>query len=125
MIFSDETTIRLNTVKRLIRNSPGKKKITRAVKYSTKVNVGGCFSTQGSTCIVCFKQNFNAKLICDIYKRGTVQQQFGLNSTVWKLQEDNDAKRRWKVGLNWKASHRIQKFDWPSMSPDLAPIENV
>ena len=31
----------------------------------------------------------------------------------------------WKVAVNWKASHRIEKLDCPSMSPDLAPIENV
>ena len=38
MIFSDETTIRLNTVKGLVWNLTGKKKILRTVKHSTKVN---------------------------------------------------------------------------------------
>ena len=31
----------------------------------------------------------------------------------------------WKIAVNWKVSHRIEKIDWLSMSPDLAPIENV
>ena len=31
----------------------------------------------------------------------------------------------WKVALNWKASHRIEKMDWASISADLAPIESV
>ena len=66
--------------------------------------------------------------MCDIYKRGllsTTRKKFSLDSTIWELQEDNNTKRTWKVALNWKARFRLQKTDWPSMSPDLAPIENV
>ena len=66
--------------------------------------------------------------MCDIYKRGlvpTARKQFGLDSIIWELQEDNDPKHTSKRALNWKTSHRIQKIDWLSMSPDLVPIENV
>ena len=128
MIFSDETTIRLNTVKRLVWNLPGKKKILRIVKHSTKMNVWGYFSSQGFGRIVYFKQKSNAELMCDIYKRGlvpTARKHFGFDSTIWKLQEDNDPKHTSKRALNWKANHRIQKIDCPSLSSDLAPIENV
>jgi transposase len=41
VIFSDETTIRLNSVKGLVWNLPGKKKIVRTVKHPIKVNVWG------------------------------------------------------------------------------------
>ena len=47
-----------------------KKKIVRKVKHSSKVNIWGCFSSQGFVRIICFKQNINAELICDIYERG-------------------------------------------------------
>ena len=40
------------------------------------------------------------------------------------MQEDNDIKHMWKVALDWRPSHRIEKIDWPSMSLDLAPIKN-
>ena len=60
--------------------------------HSSKVNVWSCFSSQNFGCIVCFKQNLNTELICDIYKRGTTRKQFGLDSIIWKLQEDNDVK---------------------------------
>ena len=92
------------------------------------MNVWGYFSSQSFGRIVCFRQSFNAELIYDIYRYSllpTVLKQFGLDSTIWELQEDNDAKHTWKVALKWKASHRIEKIDWPSMSPDLAPIESV
>ena len=59
--------------------------------------------------------------MCDIYKRGKARRQVVLGSTIWELQEDNDGKHMWKLALNWKASHRIEKIDWSSMSPDLAP----
>ena len=90
--------------------------------------VWGCFSSQGFGRIVYFKQNLNPELMCDIYKYDlmpTARKQFGLDSTIWELQEDNDLTHTSERALNWKTSHRIQKLDWPSMSLDLTPIENV
>ena len=52
---------------------------------------------------VCFKENLNAELMCDIYKRGllpTARKQFGHDSMLWKLQEDNDPKHRSKLAVN-------------------------
>ncbi|CAF3368546.1 unnamed protein product [Rotaria socialis] len=126
VIFSDETTVRLNCVKGLVWNFPGKKKVIRTVKHPVKVNVWGCFSSKGFGRIVCFKQNLDAKFMCSIYKWGllpTAQKQFGHDLTLWQLQEDNDPKHRSKLATNWREEKGIEKIDWPSMSPDLAPIE--
>ena len=41
------------------------------------------------------------------------------------LQEDNDPKHRSKLAVNWKRNNGVHEIYWPSMSPDLAPIENV
>ena len=79
----------------------------RTVKHSTKVNVWTCFSSQGFGGIVCFKQNFNAELIYDIYKRDTTWSQFNNLRTA----RDNNPKHMWKVALNWNASHRIQEIN--------------
>jgi transposase len=128
VIFSDETTIRMNSVKGLVWNLPGKKKIVRTVKHPIKVNVWGCFSARGFGRVVCFNENLNANLMCDIYKYGllsTARKQFGHDSTLWKLQEDNDPKHTSKLATNWRMNNNVQKIDWPSMSPDIAPIENV
>ena len=62
--------------------------------------------------------------MCNIYKSDTAWKRFGLSPTILELQEDSDAKYMWKVALNWKASYRIEKIDWPSTSPNLSPIEN-
>ena len=49
--------------------------------------------------------------MCNVYKRDTARKQFGLNTTIGELKEDNDAKHIWKVAaLSWKASDRIEKI---------------
>jgi hypothetical protein len=128
VIFTDETTVRLNHVKGFVWNLPGKKKVVRTVKHHVKVNVWGCFSSHGFGRVVCFPQNLNAQFMCAIYKRGllpTARKQFGLESTSWKLQKDNDPKHTSTLARQWRENKGVQKIDWPSMSPDLAPIENV
>ena len=77
--FSDETTIRLNCVKGLLWNLPGKKDRASYRAHPIKVNVWGCFSSKGCGHIVCSKQNLNAELMCDIPKRSllpTARKQF-------------------------------------------------
>ena len=89
---------------------------------------GGCFSSKGFGRIICFKQNLNADYMCRIYQYGllpTPRKQFGFDSTWWKLPEDNDPTHASKIAINWRREKSIQKIDWPSMSPDLAPIVNV
>jgi transposase len=128
VIFSDEMTVYLNRSKRRVWNLPGKKKVIRTVKHPVKVNVWGCFSSKGFGRIKCFKQNLNAKLMCDIYKRGllpTARDHFGAGSTSWKLLEDNDPKHTSKLAKNWKAENGVKNIDWPAASPDVNPIENV
>ena len=81
VIFSDETTIRLNSVKGLVWNFAEKKKVVRTVKHSTiKMYVWGCFSSKGFGGIICFQQKLDAKFMCRIYKYGllpTARKHFG------------------------------------------------
>ena len=112
LIFSDETTALLSSVKGFVWNPPGEKKIIRTVKHSIKVNVWGCFSSLGFGRIVCFKQNLDAKLMCSIYKCGlfsTARKQFGNHMTQWKLQEDNDTKHRSKLAPKWRIENGVKK----------------
>ncbi|CAF3372163.1 unnamed protein product [Rotaria socialis] len=128
IIFSDETTVRLNQLKRCVWNLPGKRKVFRTVKYPIKVNIWGCFSCNGFGRIYCFRENLKADLLCRIYKRylfPTARDHFGRNSTNWALQEDNDPKHTSQLAKQWRSKYEVQRIDWPSMSPDLNPIENV
>ena len=107
VIFSDETTIRLICIKGLLWNLP-EKKIVRTITRPIKVNVWSCYSSKGFSDIVCFKQNLNAELMCDISKRGllpTASKQSGYDSMLWKLQEENYPKHTWKPAVNWKRNN--------------------
>ena len=86
------------------------KKVVQSVKYSIKVNVWRCFSSKGFDHIVCFKQNLDAELMCDISKRGlfpTAQKQFDHNSTLWKLQSEKHAS---KLAPVWKRNNGVHEI---------------
>ena len=128
IVFTDETTGRLNQLKLCVWNLPGKTKVFRTVKYPVKVNLWECFSCNGFGRIYCFRENFRADLFCKIYKRcllPTAGDHFGRNATDWELQEDNDPKHMSRLAKQWRSNNSIQRIDWPSMSPNLNPIENV
>ena len=100
----------------------------RTVKRPIKVNVWGCFSSKGFGRIVCFKQSPNAELMCDIFKHDllpTAHKQFGHDSTLWKLQEDNHPKHTSKPAVNRKRNNTVYVIHSSSTSPHLAPIENI
>jgi len=66
--------------------------------------------------------------MCKIYKNGllpTAENHFDFGLSPWKLQEDNDPKHLSKLAIDWKVDNDVERMDWPAMSPDLAPIENV
>ena len=63
IIFSDETTVRLNQLKRCVWNLPGKRKVFRTVKYPIKMNIWGCFSCNGFGSICCFRENLKADFV--------------------------------------------------------------
>ncbi|RLU21130.1 hypothetical protein DMN91_005503 [Ooceraea biroi] len=45
--------------------------------------------------------------------------------TSWVLQEDNDPKHRSKLCSAWKQQNNVTTMEWPAMSPDVNPSENV
>jgi len=120
VIFSDESTFRLNQSLFKVWQFPGRRKIFRSVKHPLKINVWGCFSASSFGKLVCFQQNLNAEFMVTVYKRGllpSIECLFGDDSEGWILQEDNDPKHRSKLVNRWKEENNIEVLPWPSMSP--------
>ena len=63
----------------------------------------------------------------NIYQNGLLpaaHDHFG-RSRGWLLLEDNDPKHRSKYSVQWKKGHRIKILLWPSLSPDVNPVESL
>ncbi len=41
------------------------------------------------------------------------------------LARDNDPKHRSNYSRTWKSDHQIVTLPWPSLSPDINPVENL
>jgi transposase len=128
VVFTDESTFRLNQRALKVWQFPGRRKVFRSVKHPLKVNVWGCFSAVGFGKLVCFQQNLNADFMITLYKRGlipSVNMLFGEGYVGWVLQEDNDPKHWSKLVGRWKEEEKVDVLSWPSMSPNQNPIKNV
>ena len=127
VVFSDEATFSTYTYHRKLWRLPSKKYVVRTVKHPAKVHIWGCFSNYGFGKIYCFTGILDAKQMVQIYKKAllpSAKMWFSENDQ-WILQEDNDPKHRSKLAQAWKSEQNVVQLPWPSMSPDLNPIENV
>jgi transposase len=128
VIFTDESTFRLNQRGRKVWAFPGRKRVFRSVKHPLKIHVWGCFSASGFGKLIYFQRNLNAEYMVSLYEVGLLPSAeilFGAGCVDWFLQEDNDPKHRSKLAGKWKAENDVKILPWPSMSPDQNPIENV
>ena len=127
VIFTDESTFSTFTFKRKVWMKPDKKFVVRTVKHPAKLHAWGCFCSKGFGVLYLFTGTLDADRMVGIYKSGLKQSinMWFKSNDQFMLQEDNDPKHRSKKAESWKTENRIQSLEWPSMSPDLNPIENV
>jgi len=128
IMATDETVFRLNNVKYYFWQRRGERKVCRTIRYTIKVNAWCCLSAVGFGRIVLFKENLTSTFLCNnIYRNGllpTAREHFG-RAKEWLLLEDNDPKHRSKFSVKWKQDHHIKTLPWPSLSPDVNPVENL
>ncbi len=80
------------------------------------VMVWSCMSVAGTGELLFIKGTMNANLFCDILKQRP--------GCMAGFQHDNDPKHTSKTTVLLKML-RVKVMDWPSMFPDLNPIEHM
>ena len=86
----------------------------------------GCFSPRGTGNLV----TINGIMRSDDYIR-FLDENLKLSALSlglgrwWAFQHDNDPKQTSKATTTWLQKNKVTVLPWPSMSPDLNPIENL
>ena len=128
VIFSDESTFQLFTYTKKVWRFGIGGVVRRTVKHPPKIHVWGCFGASGFGKIYLFSENLNGALMTVIYNKAllpSVDKLIEDPESGWLLQEDNDPKHRSKIAKKWRGDNKVDRLTWPSMSPDLNPIENI
>ncbi len=121
VLWFDETKINL-FVQMVSRRQPGEEYKDKCVLPTVmhgggSVMVWGCMSAAGTGEIQFIEGTMNANMYCDILK-----QRLGRRAV---FQHDNDPKDTSKTTTALLKKLRVKVMDWPSISPDLDPIEHL
>jgi transposase len=128
VIWSDETTVQLETHKRMCYRKQGEKPRPKPrAKHPVKVHVWGGISRKGATAVCIFEGIMTAPLYCDILERTLlpfIQEKFPPPSS-YRFMQDNDPKHTSCVAKDFFTSKSINWWRTPPESPNMNPIENL
>ena len=128
VIWSDETTVQLETHRRHCYRKAGEKPRPKPrPKHPVKVHVWGGISKKGATEVCIFEGTMDATLYCTILQKTLVpflQKKFP-DPCAHRFMQDNDPKHTSRAAKEFFSQHNINWWHTPPESPDMNPIENL
>ena len=128
VIWSDETTVQIETHKRYCYRKEGQKPRPKPrPKHPVKVHVWAGISKQGATEVCIFEGIMDAHLYCEILEKTLlpfIRNEFP-SPSVHRFMQDNDPKHTSRLAQNFFARHGINWWRTPAEYPDMNPIENL
>ena len=123
IIFSDESKIIKDSIKKKIWIGPESKKIKRSSKHSIKRNIYACIHISGLVTYCIFTENMNSDKYIEILDSNFID--IYKNNSNLIYQQDNCRVHTSHKLKQYFKNNSVHLLNWPSNSPDLNPIENV
>ena len=93
--------------------------------YSPKIGVWGGISSRTKTCLYYFEDSIDSEAYQEILMEVLIEEaNFFYSDGFWLMQDNARSHVSWST-IHFLLEIEISFIEWPSMSPDLNPIENV